>query len=283
MQQTGIALILFPNCKINLGLHITSKRPDGYHNLETIFYPVPLTDALEVLQAKSNTGHSPVHFTGSGLGIEGDPGANLCVKAYHLLKNDFPRLPAVQMHLHKAIPMGAGLGGGSSDGAFTLLLLNQKFRLGISQQQLLQYALQLGSDCPFFILNKPCIGLGRGEQLQPVALDLAGYQLVLVNPGIHISTREAFGAITPKHPALPVQSLWQLPVQQWEHSIVNDFETGVFGLHPVLATIKQALYKAGAVYASMSGSGSTLYGLFREPSPQLPAFPANYFVASVRL
>jgi 4-diphosphocytidyl-2-C-methyl-D-erythritol kinase len=189
-------VIAFPNCKINLGLHILQKRADGFHDLETVFYPIPLRDGLEIIQ---NASASPnqIEFTLSGLAIDAKPEDNICVKAYHLLKKDFPQLPPVKMHLHKTIPSGAGLGGGSADGAFTLLLLNKKINLDLNEEQLTQYALQLGSDCPFFIINKPSYATGRGENLQAIELDLSSYQIVVVNPGIHINTGWAFSQITP--------------------------------------------------------------------------------------
>lgn len=275
-------MILFPNCKINLGLYITSKRYDGYHNLETVFYPVPIIDALEVIEDK-NPNPGGIQFSTSGLEIGGDFSNNLCVKAYYLLKKDFPGLPPVQMHLHKSIPMGAGLGGGSSDGAFTLLLLNQKFNMGLSESSLVEYALELGSDCPFFIVNKPCAAKGRGEILQVIDLDLKGYTLVLINPGIHISTREAFRSITPIQPAMDLISVVSEPVESWKESLQNDFEQGIFTIHPVLAEIKSALYHAGAIYAAMSGSGSTLYGLFKDNEIRLPAFSEKFLVKQVKL
>jgi 4-diphosphocytidyl-2-C-methyl-D-erythritol kinase len=243
-----------------------------------------LTDALEVIENKhAGANETGVSFSTSGIQIPGDPANNLCVKAYQLIKKDHPGLPPVQMHLHKVIPMGAGLGGGSSDGAHTLLLLDEKFSLGISTSQLLDYALQLGSDCPFFILNKPCIGRGRGELLEPVGINLKGYTLVLVNPGIHVSTREAFGSIIPRTPVKPVENFTYLPVEEWKDNLQNDFEPGVFGIYPVLAQIKSSLYKAGASYASMSGSGSSMYGIFQHPPKNLPAFPADYLVKEVLL
>jgi len=186
-------MVVFPNCKINLGLRIIRKRNDGYHDLETVFYPIPLTDALEVIRVSG--ADTDIAFQSSGLPISGDSTNNLCVKAYQLLKKDFPQLGSVQMHLHKVIPMGAGLGGGSSDGAFALQLINDLFHLQLSKEQLIGYALQLGSDCPFFILNQPCFASGRGEKMEPVALDLSGYHFAIVNPGIHVNTGWAFSQL----------------------------------------------------------------------------------------
>lgn len=266
-------MILFPNCKINLGLHITGKRSDGFHNLETVFYPLPITDALEVI---TNT-KQEVTFNVTGATIEGS-GENICLKAYTLLKKDFPELPPVQMHLHKNIPVGAGLGGGSADGAFTLLLLNKKYGLELSEQQLLQYALQLGSDCPFFILNKPCLGKGRGEVLTPVDLDLSAYKIILINPGIHINTGRAFGQLTPKEAAMSLQEVIQKPVAEWKDFLFNDFEDPIFKHHPAVKKVKEDLFAEGAVYASMSGSGSTVFGLFLKNQNPLFSFPPAYFV-----
>jgi len=181
-------MLSFPNCKINLGLHILGKRDDGFHNLETVFYPVPFKDALELIPS-TNTG---IEFTATGLAVDGNAADNLCAKAYHLLKKDFPEIPTIKIHLHKAIPLGAGLGGGSADAAFMLKLLNEKFKLNLSTDQLINYALQLGSDCPFFIINKPCLATGRGEMLEEIAVDLSAYKIVLINPGIHINTGWAF-------------------------------------------------------------------------------------------
>lgn len=261
-------MIVFPHCKINLGLHITRKRSDGYHDLETIFYPLALRDALEAVR---NGSDGNIHFNSTGLPIQGNPSGNLCVSAYELLKKDFPGLPGVDMHLHKTIPMGAGLGGGSADGAFALLLLNRLFQLKLSEARLAAYALQLGSDCPFFIYGKPCFGTGRGEILEPVALDLSAYAFVIVAPGIHVSTAEAFAGIRPQEPSVSLKEIISLPPTQWKEQLVNDFEAPIMLKHPVIGEIKTELYKAGAVYASMTGSGSCLYGLF----PRGASIPAS--------
>ncbi len=249
-------MVTFPNCKINLGLHITGKRPDGFHELETVFYPVPLNDILEVVSSTT------LQFQSTGIDIPGNPASNLCLKAYHLLKEDFPQLPPVQMHLHKIIPMGAGLGGGSADGAFALQLLNDKYFLGLSPTQLMKYALQLGSDCPFFILNQPCYATGRGEDLTPIKLDLSGYRFVIVHPGIHINTKWAFEQIQPGLPARSIKEIIQLPIQDWKYYLSNDFESPIKQNYPAIEAIKLALYKDGAIYASMSGSGSTVFGIY---------------------
>jgi len=277
-------MLFFPNCKINLGLKITGKRADGYHNIATVFFPVPFNDVIEIID--SNEHSDEIEFTQSGISIVGDQKDNLCIKAWQLLKNDFPKLPSVKLHLHKAIPMGAGLGGGSADGAATLLLLNQKYLLNISETQLLSYALQLGSDCPFFIINKPCLGTGRGELLQPISLTLNGYQLVVVNPGIHVNTGWAFSQLnleanTVNDNALTIESLPNTTLSDmvnWKDELKNDFEQPVFEKFPAIEVIKNTLYENGAVYASMSGSGSTVFGIFKENKIPHFNFPSNDLV-----
>ncbi len=255
-------MVVFPNCKINLGLHITGKRADGYHELETIFYPVQLKDVLETVSTDGE-----MVFTTSGMDIPGNTDNNLCIKAYQLLKKDFPRLPAIRMHLHKIIPMGAGLGGGSADGAFALTLLNDQFNLNLSTDQLIQYAAMLGSDCPFFIINQPCFAEGRGEILSPVSLNLSGYQFVLVHPGIHISTKWAFEQLTPAKSPVPLTHIIAQPIESWKDLLYNDFEAPIARMHPQISSIKNALYEDGAVYASMSGSGSTIFGIYPNNQP----------------
>ncbi len=268
-------MIVFPNCKINLGLHILQKRTDGFHDLETVFYPFPLQDGLEIIQ---DTSSNDVRFSSSGITIDAPSEQNICVKSYRLLKDHFPDLPAVKMHLHKVIPSGAGLGGGSSDGAFTLLLLNKKFGLGLTESQLINYALQLGSDCPFFIKNKPCYATGRGEQLEEIDLDLSRYKIALINPGIHINTGKAFSEIIPNQQRTNLPELIKLPVQEWKNYLTNDFEKVIFFTYPEIKSIKETLYKQGAVYASMSGSGSTVYGLFEKDVSLHFDFPDHYFL-----
>lgn len=266
-------MIVFPNCKINLGLQVLRKRDDGYHDISSIFYPVPLRDALEIISRPELP--EPVLYN-YGLTVNGSPDDNLCIKAWKLIKQDFPELPAVEIHLQKHIPMGAGLGGGSADGSFMLQLLSQRFKLGLSDQQLLSYALQLGSDCPFFIVNKPCIGTGRGEKLQPVDLSLAGFQLILVFPGIHINTGWAFSALHLQEKHNDLADCLTHPVQEWKTYLRNDFEVPVFAKHPELAGIRDQLYAAGAAFAAMSGSGSTLFGLFAPGTlPEPGLLPAN--------
>lgn len=263
-------MVSFPNCKINLGLNIVSKRPDGFHNLETVFYPIPLKDVLEVIQAQD------INFTTTGLAIAGNEEDNLCIKAYKLLKTDFPHIPNVHIHLHKAIPMGAGLGGGSADGAFMLLALNKKFHLNLTEEQLIDYALALGSDCPFFIINKPSLGAGRGEVLTPVNLDLSAYQFALVNPQIHISTKEAFSKLAPAPPSVHINEIIQQPIETWKNDLKNDFEEFIFQLSPAIKAIKDEMYATGAIYCSMTGTGSTVYGIFPATVPLKFSFPENY-------
>lgn len=249
-------MITFPNIKINLGLNIISKREDGYHNIESCFYPVSWCDALEITNAKE------LSFQSSGLPIPGDPAANLVIKAYDALKADFD-LPPIKIHLLKSIPMGAGLGGGSADGAFMLKLLNNKYRLGISTERLEAYALQLGSDCPFFVKNQPIIAKGRGELFEPIDLSLEGKFIALINPGLHIGTQEAYAGVNLKKETTELKSiLHNTPIKEWKGLVVNDFEESVFKIHPEVKELKMKLYEAGAVYASMSGSGSTVYGIF---------------------
>ena len=269
-------MLVFPNCKINLGLHILNKREDGFHNLETVFYPVTFKDALELIPNTNND--SAIEFTQTGLAVDGNTADNLCVKAYHLLKKDFPQLPAVKIHLHKAIHMGSGLGGGSADASFMLNLLNEKFKLKLSTPQLLNYALQLGSDCPFFIINKPCLATGRGEVLEELAVDLSMYKIVLINPGIHINTGWAFSNIRPAQPKKSVKEIVQQPVETWKDELKNDFEIAVFVAHPQIKAIKESLYQQGAIYAAMSGSGSTVFGIFNQNTSPVTLKDGNYFI-----
>ncbi|GAB2765556.1 4-(cytidine 5'-diphospho)-2-C-methyl-D-erythritol kinase [Rhabdobacter roseus] len=257
-------MVVFPNAKINIGLYITEKRPDGFHNLASCFYPVGWSDALEVLPAPELT------FQASGLPIPGgEQGteSNLCVKAYRLLARDYP-LPPVSIHLLKAIPIGAGLGGGSADAAFMIKVLSQLFGLQVPTEQQQAYARQLGSDCAFFIENTPKYCYGKGDEFEDIALRLTGRWIVLVNPGIHIATAEAYAGVRPRQPEQDLRYLLQQPITDWPGTISNDFEASLFPKYPVLPSIKQRLYELGARYASMSGSGSTLYGIF-ENEPNL--------------
>ena len=268
-------MITFPNAKINIGLNILSRRADGYHNLQTVFYPVAVKDALEIIDTPEQDAR--VEFSSSGLVINGNQEDNLCIKAYHLLQRDFPQIKPVKVHLHKAIPMGAGMGGGSADAAFMLQLLNHKFQLGLSVAELVQYAGQLGSDCPFFILNKPCFATGRGEIMEPIQLDLSAYKILIVNPGVHINTGMAFSKINAGEHDTDLKKWIMQPVALWKNYIINDFERPVFDQYPEIAAIKDELYKNGALYASMTGSGSTVYGIFEADNQLSVNFTPGYF------
>ncbi len=250
-------MVVFPNAKINLGLRVVAKREDGFHDLQTVFYPVPFCDVLEIIQA-------PVfNFTVTGNEIS-TVSDNLVVSAYKLLKKH-KVLAQARFHLHKLIPSGGGLGGGSSDAAFALKVLNQIFNLGLDQKSLIAHALELGSDCPFFVINKPCIAMGRGEILEPVNLHLSNYHLAVITPPIQISTKKAFSEIKPAKPERSVQEvIVEEKVENWKDHLINDFEQGVFNHYPEIKKIKDKLYKQGASYASMTGTGSSVYGLFRD-------------------
>lgn len=254
-------MITYPNAKINLGLNIVEKRPDGYHNLETVFYPINIQDALEVTSSESENEYS---LTISGTPIEGDPENNLVVKAYKLLKQDFPEIPGIDIHMYKHIPTGAGLGGGSADAAFMIKLLNEKFKLNISVEKMEEYSAKLGADCAFFIQNKPVFASGIGNIFEPIQLSLKGYYLVLVKPDIFVSTKDAFAHIKPKKPTNSLKDIIRIPVETWRAVMKNDFEESVFVKYPEIAAIKDKLYDMGAIYASMSGSGSSVFGIFRE-------------------
>lgn len=256
-------MITFPNAKINLGLNIVEKRPDEYHNLETIFYPINLQDALEVTRRENNDKEYTLHISGSPL--EGEPEDNLVVKAYKLLKKDYPGLLPVDIHMYKHIPAGAGLGGGSSDAACMIKLLNDKFSLGLSTERMEEYAVKLGADCAFFIRNKPVFATGIGNLFEPVELSLKGYHIILIKPDIFVSTRDAFAEIKPVRPAVSLKEIVKQPMETWKNSMKNDFEDSVFKKFPEIAAIKDELYDLGAVYAAMSGSGSSVYGIFKAP------------------
>ncbi|MFW5822137.1 MAG: 4-(cytidine 5'-diphospho)-2-C-methyl-D-erythritol kinase [Tangfeifania sp.] len=265
-------MIVFPNAKINIGLHVVSKRTDGYHNLETVFYPVQLTDALEMAESKKEK------FTASGILVDSQPEDNLVMKALHLLKKDF-ELPPIQFHLHKIIPFGAGLGGGSSDAAFTLKMLNDYFSLRLNINELKHYAAQLGADCAFFIENKPAFATGTGEQLRQIELDLSGYKTVILKPSFSVSTPEAYKNIIPKTPDFNLAELPRLPIEKWKNTVVNDFEKTVFPKYPEIKMLKEKLYELGAVYASMSGSGSAVFGIFRHLPTDFDNFiPQGIFI-----
>lgn len=259
-------MITFPIAKINLGLNVVEKRPDGYHNLETVFYPVGIKDALEVYEMdKDFPSDADCDLKVTNIHIEGDEQRNLVCRAYQLLKQDFPTMPRVHAHLYKGIPTQAGMGGGSSDCGFMITLLDEMFHLGLTEQQMIDYAARLGADCAFFIFNKPCYAEGIGEKLQPIGLSLKGWYLAVVRPAIPVSTKEAFSLITPQYPPQNCRDIVMQPVETWRDALTNDFEKSVFTLHPEIGAIKDRLYDMGAVYAAMSGSGSSLYGLFRQP------------------
>jgi 4-diphosphocytidyl-2-C-methyl-D-erythritol kinase len=252
-------MVTFPNAKINLGLNVVERRQDGYHNIETVFYPIALTDVLEVLPGDA------FYFDASGLHIDSEPEENLVVKAYHLLKHKYD-LPPVKIHLHKVIPFGAGLGGGSSNAAFLLTMLNQIFDIGLSAGQLSNLALALGADCPFFIENRPAFATGIGNELTPIEIDLSNYHFVLVKPPIGVNTAHAYHAITPLRPKISVKEIVAAPISTWKGNLVNDFEQPVFKMFPEIEIIKQQLYDLGAIYASMSGSGSAVFAFFNDNS-----------------
>ena len=254
-------MLTFPNAKINLGLNITEKRPDGYHNLETVFYPIPLEDALEITELQGAPGEK-FRLHQAGLEIAGEADNNLVVKAYKLLDEQF-HLPPTDIHLFKHIPSGAGLGGGSADAAFMLKLLNEQFGLALTDDALEEYAARLGADCAFFIKNRPVYAEGIGNLFSPITLSLKGYRLWLVKPDIFVSTRDAFARIKPRRPQASLREIVKLPVEEWKACMVNDFEESVFPQFPAIGEIKEEMYRQGAVYASMSGSGSSVYGLFR--------------------
>lgn len=258
-------MITFPNAKINIGLNVVSKRKDGYHNLESIFYPIELCDVLEIVEAKKSK------ITTSGIKIEGDVQSNLVLKAYKLLNNKY-QIPEVAIHLHKNIPFGAGLGGGSSDAAFTLKMLNELFQLNLKEEQLIYFAEQIGADCPFFLKNKPCFASGIGNRLEPILLDLSKYKIVVVKPDIFVGTPEAYRNIIPKKPAFNLHKLNNLPIEEWKNVAVNDFEENIFSIYPEVRKIKEILYEQGALYAAMTGSGSAVFGIYRH----LPVNFNNY-------
>jgi len=268
-------MINFPIAKINLGLNVVEKRPDGYHNLQTVFYPVPIKDALEVqVMDEAFPSDYDCDLKVTNITIEGDEQRNLVVRAYQVLKQDFPTLPRIHTHLWKGIPTQAGMGGGSSDCAYMMLLLNQQFQLGLTDEQLIEYAAKLGADCAFFILSRPCYAEGIGEKLQPIDLSLSGYYIAVVRPDIPVPTKEAFSRIRPHYPAQNCRETVMQPIDTWRDALINDFEESVFALHPEIGDIKQRLYDMGATYAAMSGSGSALFGLFKkQPDSLSQAFP----------
>ncbi|MDD5571882.1 MAG: 4-(cytidine 5'-diphospho)-2-C-methyl-D-erythritol kinase [Bacteroidales bacterium] len=268
-------MLAFPSAKINIGLNVVEKRNDGFHNIESIFYPIDLTDVLEVIEDKKNKlTKNKIKFTSSG--FECGEKNNLCIRAYSLIDRDF-NLPPVRMHLHKNIPVGAGLGGGSSDAAFTIKLLNEIFGLNLTVKKMQNYASKLGSDCAFFIENKPAFCFERGDRFEEIRLDLSKYFLVLINPGIHINTAEAYRNIKPAKPKKQIKELIKLPLLKWEKYVFNDFEKNIFSKYPQIKKIKENFYKQGAIYSSMTGSGSSVYGIFNKET-KIKNLPERCFI-----
>lgn len=273
-------MLQLPNCKINIGLNIVGRRADGYHDLETVFFPVPLRDNLEF---KPLTGSDePFRLTVSGMQVAGNAEDNLVVRVYLSVKNEF-HLPALDIFLYKNIPTGAGLGGGSSDAAFMLTGLNEAFDLGLSTSDMEHRIAAFGADCAFFVQNRPAFATGIGDKLSPISLSLKGKWLVLVKPDIFVSTKEAYAKVHPRKPAYSLREAVLAPITLWKHTIVNDFEASVFPNHPELQAIKQTLYNMGAIYAAMSGSGSTIYGIFDRPVEEAKSVFSKHFVFMQKL
>lgn len=271
-------MIVFPNAKINLGLQITEKRPDGFHNIDSVFYPIAWEDALEIIPS-TGSGENKVEFTHSGIISTSGAEENLVVKAYRLLDAELD-LPSVKIHLHKTIPTGAGLGGGSADAAFTLKCINELFDIKLNEDQLLNFARKLGSDCAFFIKNKPVLASERGDVFSPISLNLSTYSMLIVWPGIHSNTAQAYQKIKPEQPAMRCEEICALPLHEWKQYLKNDFESAILSSHPELNSIKELLYEKGALYASMSGSGSALFGIFENALPVFN-FPSTYLVKKI--
>ena len=264
-------MIVYPNAKINLGLNVVAKRPDGYHDIETAFYPIPLQDALEVADAPT------FRFRMAGTPLDCPAGDNLVIKVLQMVEQDF-KLPELDIFLYKHIPSGAGLGGGSSDAAFMLMLLNERFGLGLTKEEMKARLATLGADCPFFVENRPVLATGIGDVMTPIDLSLAGWTLVLVKPDIAVSTAEAYDGVKPQKPATPIAEILKLPVEQWQGRLCNDFEESVFARHPEIAATRDLLLDLGATYAAMSGSGSAVFGLFKQPLEDIDKTFAGMFV-----
>ena len=270
-------MITFPNCKINIGLHITGRFDDGYHSIETCMFPLPLNNVLEIVPAATN--ETRVFLSGSAETIPAVK--NIVYKAWNLLHDQYS-IPNTDIYLHKVIPSGAGLGGGSADGTFALGMLNSMFELRLTNEQLETEAAKLGMDCPFFVANNPAIAMGKGEILKPVKMDLSGYYLVLVKPSVNVSTAEAYAGVIPKKPEKSIAELIKLPMEEWKNVIVNDFERTVFAKYPNIEIIKAEMYSKGAIYAQMSGSGSAVFGLFNA-KPELNGIFDDCFVFEMLL
>jgi 4-diphosphocytidyl-2-C-methyl-D-erythritol kinase len=262
-------MICFPNCKINIGLNVVEKRKDGFHNIETVFYPLPLCDALEIVESKK------LSIEISGIKVEGKADDNLCIKAYRLIKENY-KIPPVNIFLHKAIPTGAGLGGGSADAAFMIKLLDKYFSLNISEKKIFHFASQLGSDCPFFLKNTIVFAYGRGEKTENISIDLKGYNILIVKPDFSFPTAKAYSLIKPKTAVFSLKNIYKKKINDWKKNVVNDFEIPVSTEFPEIIHIKETLYKSGAVYASMTGSGSAVYGIF-DSEPEIPSTFKKHF------
>jgi 4-diphosphocytidyl-2-C-methyl-D-erythritol kinase len=273
-------MVVYPNCKINIGLRILNKRSDGYHNIESVFYPVRVCDILEITPQGANLENN-ITFKSTGIAIPGAADENICVKAYRLINQDYA-LPAIDVHLHKQIPIGAGLGGGSADAAFFIKALNEFEELNLSFGEMHHYAKQIGSDCSFFINNKPALALQKGEVLEPVNLSLKGLYLIIVYPNIHISTAMAYSGVIPSALGESIEDLIEQPIHLWKDTIFNAFEAGIVKEFPEIGTIKNELYALGAQYASMTGSGSAVYGIF-ETKPEYSNKFSNFTVFETQL
>lgn len=267
-------MITFPNAKINLGLNIVSKRNDGYHNLETIFYPVAIKDALEIIPKEEQQVDT---FFQSGLQIDSVPEDNLVIKALRLMRANYT-FPSVEVRLLKVIPFGAGLGGGSTDASFMLRLVNETFNLGATNQELATMAVKLGADCPFFIYNQPKFATSIGEVFEDIELSLKDYTLVVVKPDVHVSTKDAFSGIAPSKPMISLKEVIKRPIEEWNGLITNDFEKTIFPKYPIIESLKDKLYAIGAVYASMTGSGASLFGIFDQTPENIGSLFPDCFI-----
>jgi len=264
-------MLQFSNSKINLGLYIVNKRDDGFHNIETIFYPINLKDAIEIVETDQNFA-----FTNSGIVVDSKTEDNLIYKAYKLLKDNY-NLPNVKIHLHKIIPFGAGLGGGSANAANTIILLNKMFDLKLTENQQIDYVKKLGSDCAFFIKNKPVYAFEKGDKFETIDLDLSDYKIVLIKPAFGINTKQAYSNVKIEKPNFELKQIIKLPINEWKTELFNNFEYNIFKLYPELNNLKQMFYDKGAIYASMSGSGSSVFGIF-EKNLKIDFENKNYFM-----